>query len=93
MQLNVVRQRHPSASLSISRRSAALVAAVEDEAVGVDDRRRAEVAAPSFQNTGQLVVVQQAHRMHLVVSSSAGPVVRALDAFPVGWLPLVIRWA
>ena len=47
VQLNVVRQRHtPSTSLRMSRRSAArLVAAVEDEPVGVDDRGRTEVRA------------------------------------------------
>ena len=47
VQLKVVRQRHtPSLSLRISRRClAAVVAAVEDEAVRVDDRGRAEVLA------------------------------------------------
>ena len=47
VQLKVVRQRHtPSLSLRISSRcSPRLVAGVEDEAVRVDDRRRAEVLA------------------------------------------------
>ena len=43
------------------------VARVEDEAMGVDDRRRADVLF-AVQNGGQ-AVVQAAQRMHLVVSS------------------------
>ncbi len=53
VQLNVVRQRHtPSTSLRMSSRRRPLVTAVEDEAVRVDDRRRAEVTSPRSSTPG-----------------------------------------
>ena len=69
VQLNVVRQRHtPSTSLRMSSRSAA-----PSSRLSKMKRCALTIAAgpkyePSLQYTGQLVV-QQAHRMHLVVSS------------------------
>ena len=60
----------------------ALVAAVEDEPVGVDDRRRPEVAAlvPEHRATGRAAGTQDALGGVVV----AGPVGRALDAFAGG---------
>ena len=54
VQLKIVRQRHtPSSSARISSRSCArVVARVEDEAVGVDDRRRPDVRRPAPRTTG-----------------------------------------
>src|SRR5215471_4184381 len=69
VQLNVVRHRHtPSTSLRMSRRSAAASSRLSKM-----KRCALTIAAgpkyvPSLQNTGQLVV-QHAHKMHLVVSS------------------------
>ena len=69
VQLKMVRQRHtPSDCARISRRSSAgLVAAVEDEAVRLDDGRRADVLAVGPE--GRAGGGAAAHRMHLVVSS------------------------
>ncbi len=67
----------------------ALVPAVEDEAVRVDDCRGPKYW-PSFQNTGQLVVqAAQEDALRGVVEALA--VLLALDALAVGSLPVVIR--
>src|ERR1700722_19241906 len=91
VQLNVVRQRHtPSTSLRMSRRSAA--ASSRESKM---NRCALTIAAgpkyePSLQYTGQLVV-QQAHRMHLVVSSKRARSVCDWMRSRVGALPEVIR--
>ena len=70
VQLKIVRQRQtPSSSARISSRSSPrVVAGVEDEPMGVDDRRRARRTPACAQNDGH-DDVHAAHRMHLVVSS------------------------
>jgi hypothetical protein len=67
----------------------ALVAAVEDEPVRIDDGRGPKYC-PSVQNTGH-DVVQAAHRMHLVVSSKIARSSADCTRSFVGSLPVVIR--
>ena len=91
MQLKVVRQRHtPSLSFRISSRCAP-----PSSRVSKMNRWALTIAAgpkywPSFQNTGQLVV-QAAHRMHLVVSSKRSRSAWLWIRSRVGSLPLVMR--
>src|SRR5699024_7672280 len=92
VQLKVVRHRHtPSASLRISRRSAA-----PSSRESKMNRCALTIAAgpkydPSAQKTGQ-EVVQHAQRMHLVVSSKRSRSVCDWIRSAVGWLPDVMRY-
>src|SRR5699024_12773273 len=92
VQLKVVRHRHtPSASLRISRRSAAPSSRESKMNRGALTIAAGPKYDPSAQKTGQ-EVVQHAQRMHLVVSSKRSRSAGGWVSSGGGRLPAVIRY-